>query len=337
MTINSENLILLSIVIPNYNKSYYTKICIESLLENALSERYLKDIEIIIISNGSSGEDLKNLECFESNNVRIIRNETNLGFAGGNNLGCSIARGKLIMFLSHDTMVTPGWFRELVKVFEEHPDIGAGQCKLVEMRDKETIQSSGTKINLWFGNVIPDKGRGQKNSSYRAKLQDTAGCGAALVIRRDVIALLDTVFDEDYFVNFEDMDLSFRIFLLGYRVVLLPNSVVYHHDHNSNKLSDKESIFRRYHTIKNVIFTYIKDLELHNLLFNLVAFILSNFIISLAQALYRRNQMYIVIYFKAILWDLKHIGLILKKRKIIQGNRKVSDNYIFSRICSNFG
>jgi GT2 family glycosyltransferase len=120
-TFIKKNNINLSIVLLCFNKLEYTRQCIDSVLKNTINDRY----ELIVVNNGSTDGTYEYLNKIKNNNINIIHNESNLGFAKGMNIGAKNANGKYLILLNNDTIVGEGWEVELIKALESDENIFA--------------------------------------------------------------------------------------------------------------------------------------------------------------------------------------------------------------------
>ena len=211
------------VLVLSYNGSRYLGDCLSSLRQTL----YPKDaFEILVVDNGSTDDSVALIRR-DWPEVRIIENGKNLGFAGGNNIGLIYAVERdfdYVYLLNQDTVVTPGFLVETVKAAGTDPAIGAIQSKLLLFDDPGRINTIGNEIHyLGFGFA----------GGYRTldRDLDTAeipyGSGACVLLR--VSALKDVgLFNEDFFLYQEDLDLGWRLRLAGYRILRAPRSVVYH-------------------------------------------------------------------------------------------------------------
>lgn len=259
----------LSIIILNYNTKELTLKCVESVVKNSKG----LDHEIIIIDNGSD-EKLEKNKSF-----KLINSKTNLGFAGGNNIAKKYAKGEYILFLNSDTEVEKDTLTRTLTYMDEHPEIGALTCKLVlpsgEL-DKDARRSFPTpwvafthfsgldkvlpksKIfaKYWYGYQSPDK------TQEVDVLQ-----GAYFLTRKKI---LDEVgwFSDDYFLDGEDIDLSFKIKQLGYKIIYYPVVSILHIKKASKK---KRSLKSKMAGVNSMEIFYKKFLwERYPLVLNLV-------------------------------------------------------------------
>jgi len=312
-----------SIVIVNYNGVKFIKRCLESVLNDNYT-----NFEVILIDNASadgSFELVKNLFGLYPH-LRIIRSNENLGYVGGNNIGFKYSKGKYVIFLNQDVEVNQHWLRELIKVMESDPTIGAAQCKLLRLYDKRRIDSTGQLIDfLGYGHPRGDENKGQYAHMEEIFYAD----GAALTVRRQIIDEVSfdgLPFDPDYSpMYYEDADLCWRIRLRGYKVMFVPGSIVYHA--RSAAELHKMSSHLIFSHVKNRIATLIKNYSLKNLLRYMPLLLVFEAIRAII--LLKIKPSHSIAILRAILWNLKNLNGTWRKRLIIQRLvRKVSDSYL---------
>jgi len=212
---------LVSIIILNYNARKYLKACLSSVLSSKYDNK-----EVIFVDNASTDGSVELVvKNFGDKGIKIVQLDKNYGFSVGNNEGAKRARGEYIVFLNPDTEVHPNWLGSLVKVMEEDATIGIAQ-PLVLMMDKTRIDTAGCWINpygLVFTLGHGDKYRNQFSGVY--EIFYAKGC--ALMVRRDLWERLGG-FSSLFFTYYEETDLCWRAWRLGYRVVCVPDSIIYH-------------------------------------------------------------------------------------------------------------
>src|ERR1019366_8002014 len=110
-----------SIVILTHNQLAHTKTCLESIARHTPEAH-----ELILVDNGSTDGTADYLREYAARHRRVvvIANRTNRGFAAGNNQGLALATGSQVLLLNNDTVVTPGWLGNMLKVLREHPQVG---------------------------------------------------------------------------------------------------------------------------------------------------------------------------------------------------------------------
>ena len=226
----------LSLVVLSWNTREITVACLESILANPPSVPW----ELIIIDNASSdgsGEAIK--ERFGSfPEVKIVLNDANLGFTGGNNQGISLAQGRVIGLLNSDTIVPPNALDSLYTFLIEHDEVGVVGPTLVHENGNPTT-SFGYFPTAWsvfttaflpgwiWGNarralgVVPDK-------TMTAPMEVDYVSGAAFFIKREVIEKVGAFDSETFFAYFEETDWCLRIKRAGWKVVFLPQVRIVH-------------------------------------------------------------------------------------------------------------
>jgi GT2 family glycosyltransferase len=215
----------LAIVILTWNGKDDTLACLASLEEAGFPR---EQDAVVVVDNGSSDMTLNAVEeSFPW--VERVQNPSNFGFAAGNNVGIrwAITRAfPYIMLLNNDTEVPPGALDTLVAYMEEHPEVGAVQPLLVRHGDRNLIDSSGVELFSLPGARDRQIER-PVDEAPKAAERVFGACAAAAVYRTAPLRKA-CLLDEAFFVLLEDVDLSFKIRLEGYDIVLVPEARVYH-------------------------------------------------------------------------------------------------------------
>lgn len=208
-----------SVVIVNHNGKHHLGTCLAGL-----QAQTGPSFEIILVDNASSDGSVEWVrESFPS--VMVVAVDSNLGFAAGNNRGATEARGSLLAFLNNDTRVEPGWLMALRHGLESGDRIAMTTSRIVYMHDPTILDSGGDGITRAGGAF--KHGHGGPATAYLRRREVFGACGAAFLILRSVFETVGG-FDEDFFLSHEDVDLSYRVRLLGYRCVYIPEAVVRH-------------------------------------------------------------------------------------------------------------
>jgi hypothetical protein len=320
-----NNLPLVSIVIVNYNGKEFLRECIDSVLHSLYP-----NFEIIVVDNGSKDGSQNFIQSLPKkfSVIKFIFNEINVGPAKARNQALEIAKGKYVAFIDNDTRVDPNWLINAIKVFESDLTIGACQCKLILEGTNNIIDSVGEY--LWqYGFLVHIVTPGEEKDigKYDKIFEVFAAKSAGMIARKDVLDKTG-YFDEDYFIYMEESDLCWRIWLQGYRVVLIPNSIVYHKFGTSSViLREKINYLTKFHGTKNHILTLIKNLELKNLFKILPIHVLLWIGISFF-FLFRRRQNEAKWILDGILWNIRNYKKVKEKRERVQKSRIVSDQEI---------
>lgn len=238
-----------AVVVPNWNGADSLGDCLDSLLAQSLKAR------VIVVDNGSVDGSLKLLERYSD--IEVILHDRNLGFAGGVNAGFrrAIEDGvKYAATLNNDAVADKDWLRQLVAALDKNPKAGIATAKILTA-DGKKIDSTGDYLTVW-GLPYP-RGRGESGlDKYDSEVDVFGASGGASLYR---VKMLEEIglFDEAFFAYYEDVDLSFRAQLAGWKVRYVPSAVVYH---QIGATSGKLKGFTAYQTMKNQPLVLYKNL-----------------------------------------------------------------------------
>lgn len=318
-----------SVVVVNYNGQKYLETCIKSVL-NIRSYK----IELIIVDNASTDGSIEfiNNVMKDDPRVSLIQNKKNYGPAYARNRGSEVAKGEYIAFLDNDTRVHENWLIESIKYFENDKEIGACQCKLILEDSIDIIDCVGEYLGqTGFLVQLAVTGEERDHGQYNDIIEIFAAKSAGMIVRKNVLLKVGG-FDEDFFMYMEESDLCWRIWLQNYKVVLMPNSIVYHKSGTSSViLPEHINYFVKFHGTKNYISTLLKNLEVTNL-FKILSLHLSGWIAIILFFLSKKQLSSVKYITHGLLWNLKYIRNIIKKRRVIQNQRKITDNILLPKI-----
>jgi GT2 family glycosyltransferase len=210
----------------------------------------LAGIETICVDNGSSdGSDEEVERRFPG--VELVRNDANLGFAGGSNVGIrrALDRGAdWVLLLNNDAVAEPGLEAALERVARDRPDAGILACKVL-FEDGRTVMYAGASFNTLLGYSGRRRGFGQAD---RADARHDVGRadGAAMALSRELLERIGFL-DEELFAYVEDVDLSLRARAAGFAVVFVPDAVVRHK--GSASTGGSASTHNLYYDTRNTI------------------------------------------------------------------------------------
>jgi hypothetical protein len=310
---------LVSIIILNYNGREFLEKCLGSVLKTDYP-----NFEVIFIDNASTDGSHELVETLFSadNRIIMIRNKSNLGFAGGNNVGVRMARGEYIVFLNNDTEVEQDWLSELVKVISSNPTIGAAQSKIL-LTEEGSINLGG--FIDYVGIDSRPRNHWQKNHATSKIKEVFYASGAAMIVKKKLLNEVG-LFDPTYFIYNEETDLCWRIRLSGYRIVAVPQSIVYHKCRGT--MAKRPKSYSLFLHRRNHISTLIKNYEFRNLSKYLPVY----FVLMLLHGIYvmLRGEMDITTsYIKATLWNVKNFQYVYSRRLEVQHYiRKIPDKQI---------
>lgn len=238
---------LVSFITVNYNGLGDTIEMITSLKKIIKSVSY----EIIVVDNASRKDEISSLKELFSD-IICIKSEKNLGFAGGNNLGIDIAKGKYLFFINNDTYILDDNINYLIERLEFDKKIGGVSPKLLFHEPFNTIQFAGftpfTKVTLRneiIGYCEPD------DEKFNTPQITPYLHGAAMVIKKEVIEKVGKM-PELFFLYYEEMDWCEMIKRAGYELWYEPKCVVYHKESRSTGKENSLKVY--YHTRNRLLF-----------------------------------------------------------------------------------
>lgn len=215
----------IAVCILNYNGAQLLKKFLPSVIE------FSQNAEIYVIDNQSSDDSCAMLSR-DFPEIKLIENEDNYGFTGGYNHGLSNINEELLVLLNSDVEVTSGWLEPLVAAFEDS-DVAACQPKILAQREKNQFEYAGAAGGFidWLGYPFC-RGRIFETTEvdqgqYDQPLQIFWASGACMVVRSDVFKRVGG-FDLSFFAHMEEIDLCWRMQNIGYKIMCIPKSVVYH-------------------------------------------------------------------------------------------------------------
>lgn len=303
-----------SIIIVNWNGKKHLSECLNGLRQQIYKPQY-----IALADNGSSDGSIE----FVAQNypeVNIIPFTKNLGFSLANNIVFKTIKTEFVALLNNDAVAHPLWLKNLVNALRAYPEAGFVASKMVFYDHPEIIDRAGDGYTIAGTGIL--RGRGMHENSYNRQEWIFGACAGAALYRTCMLGDIG-LFDEDFFLLFEDVDLSFRAQLRGYKCLYVPEAIVYH---KASSSIDYDSPLSVYYSHRNLEWVYIKNVPsrvffktiLFHLFYDLVAF------------LYFSINGKMKYFIKAKRDALKDIKKMLKKRRRIQNNKKVDDNYIWS-------
>ena len=299
---------LVSVIVVNWNGQQYLQNCFASLEQQTYS-----NIEIILADNASTDSSV---DVTRQHFPRVIihRLPENMGYTGGNNAGARVAKGKYLFFLNNDTRVDAHCLSRLVQRAESHSALGVLGCRELTY-EGESLISEGVSADI-FG--YPCDG---KKIFYAD--------GAALFIRCDLFSSLNG-FDSRHFACFEDLDISWRARLRGYRVVCEPTAIIYHKigGTSNNEYGSAQYVttpWRRKNSERNNLRNLLKNYSVNSLFFILPIYLMLNLMEFVFLCALGKFKIAADVYLKSWAYNLRILPDTLGERKIIQQTRKVSD------------
>ena len=304
-----------SAIVVNWNGKDVLSGCLQSLLKQDY-----ENLETWVSENGSEdGSQAMVREFFPS--VRLLENGKNLGFGSAVNRVLEKAEGDYFLFLNNDLELAPDCIGQLVDLLVSDQHIGAAIPKILYHPDGKKPSPNNSAVINSFGVLVNYTGIACPNLVDQQDKDDLplteTACGGIFMFRREVYEQVGG-FDEDLFLYHEDHDLSWRIRLGGWKLMVTPKSVCYHH-YNFNK-----GVQKFYRSEKNRLHILFKNMECKTLVLIFPALV----VVELAQIVHALVHGWLGLKIKSYFEILGQFMRIAQKRRQIRSFRKVNDKEI---------
>ena len=324
---------LVSVVIPHY---------LGDILSECLAFVYARTqgypFEVIVADDqprddGSLGRALSRFP-----DIRIVKTggghgKPSKGMGAGCNRGLEVARGRYAMLLNTDVEVAEGWLHPLVAAVEADGTVGACQPKVLSIRDRQRFDSGGAAggmidvlgypfcLGRMFDTVEEDSGQ------YDRTRDIFWAMGGAMFLR---VSCLETtgLMDEGFYMHMEEIDLCWRLYLAGYRVISVPQSVVYHYGGWS---LGAERLKKAYLNHRNSLVMVLKNWSAAHLAWIFPARVCLE-AATVLMAVSKRDWKHPLAALAGILWVLTHPVDILRRRRAAQRSRTATDGEVVKRM-----
>jgi|TARA_B110001454_G_scaffold127604_1_gene118975 GT2 family glycosyltransferase len=272
-----------------------------------------QNIELIVVDNNST--DNSQNECKQKfPQIKLIQNQNNSGYCGGNNIGIKEAKGEFLVILNPDTVVEPNLIEILINKYSIHGE-GLYQPKILSLEDKQILESTGNMIHIFGFGFARDKGNLDNNEINKVTKVGYAA-GTCLFSSKKIFLKLK-LFDEFLFLYHDDLDLGWRAAQKGIISYIVPQAKIYHAESYSLKWSQKKFFWlernRRYclmtHYSKNTLNKINREL------------LITEFLIWIVYI----SKGFLSAKIKAELDLIKNKELIIKKQKEIENEKVISD------------
>ena len=301
-----------SVIVVNWNRARLLQECL-----CALSRQSYSNFEIILVDNGSSDDSVSLVkENFPA--VKVVELAENRGFTGGNSAGLEVANGDFIALVNNDARTDRDWLKKLLQPMLADPSVGICASKLI-IDGTEVIDSAGN--GLTTGGVGFNRGLGTDMQHFSVSELVFGACGAAALYRRSMLAKIG-FFDEEFFLYDEDIDLSFRAQLAGWKCKYVSDAVAHH---KGNESSERLSDLHVYYHTRNLELVWMKNMPgglilrfLHHKLIQEVA--------AFGYLCLRHGRW--KPFFRAKRDVIRMLPNLSKKRREVQRRRRVSNKYL---------
>lgn len=307
---------LVSIIIVNYNGKKWLQKCLDSLFDQTYT-----NFEIIVVDNNSSDDSVNFLKSqYSDKRLHIIEHTENSGFAGGNNIGISSAKGDYILLLNNDTWVDFDFLETIVNFYH------ANSYDIVAPYENDYNNTKQSQYSIQidvFGHPIYH----MQSNNLNFYLS-----GVSMFFRKNFY-LSTGGLDNNFFMYFEEIDWFWRVLLFGGTFAHVSNIYVHHAGAGSTGSGIKylSFLWRNQNTLQMLL----KNYSWYNLMWVLPLYIVQNFFEIIFMIILLKP--YIAFsYIQGWWFNIVHLPSILKKRRSVQKHRKISDNIIMKSMYKGF-
>jgi GT2 family glycosyltransferase len=310
--------------------SFNGKAFLQRCLDGVLSQTY-RPTEVCLLDNASE-DGTVDFVATNFPTVKLISSRVNLGFAGGHNVIIRQAQSSFVLVLNQDAFLSPTFLEELITVVKDRPEVGIAGGKLYSLRKAELNTDGGEVIDMtWldiekkrrqvcYAQSQPDKG--QAAVPTFAFVMD----GAAMLLRRTMLEEIQIdgeYYDEDFFAGKEDVDISWRAQLCGWKCLYVPSAIGHHFRTFTPKDRRSEiSVVLRTSSVRNRYLLMLKNDLVKHFVRHFPHIAVYDLKILAYILLYERSSL------EGYVQALRLVPRALRKRRVIMGRKKVDDAYI---------
>lgn len=243
---------VVSVILVNYKGAEDTITCLRSFVEiDWPRDRF----ELIVVDNDSRDGSVDKIRAAVPAAI-VVDAGSNTGFAGGCNLGVAHSTGEYVAFINNDARPDSGWIRAAVEAFESDQEIGAVASKVLDWSGNLIDYADGSLT--WYGMGYKREAEKPDSAEFNTPKDVLFGTGAAMFVRAALYREMGG-FDERFFMFYEDVDLGWRLNILGHRMRYVPTSLAFHKHHVTMK---KFGNFRETYLLeRNALMSMYKNLD----------------------------------------------------------------------------
>jgi len=292
----SANQPLVSVITVNWNNLAVTCDLVRSIKEN----NTYHNVEIIVVDNASS-EDPTETFLREHSSVKIIRNNKNLGFSGGNNVGIRAAKGDYLFLVNNDTEFTSNLIGELLNIFHNYPNAGVACPKFHYHYAKGTIEYAGySRVNIFTGKNFMIGYREKDEGQYNTIKETNYAHGGAMMVSKKVIETVGMM-PEDFFLYYEEFDWCERIRKKGFKIYYQPNALIYHKE---SMTTGKMSPLKTFYLTRNRILFMRRNVSLPGFAVFMIYFMFFTIPKNTLDFMVKKQKEHLRSFWRGILWHL---------------------------------
>jgi len=304
LSVMKTNQPLISIITINWNSTAVTCDFLRSINE----QNTYSNIEVIVVDNASKENPTAAfLSVYPS--VKIICNDSNLGFSGGNNAGIRAAKGDYLFIVNNDTEFTSGLLEGLLEIFEQHPEAGVACPKFHYFFEKGTIEYAGyNPVNILTGRNSMIGSRQKDEGQFNEVKETEYAHGGGMLVPRKVIDEVGLM-PEEFFLYYEELDWSVQIRRKGFKIYFQPKSLIYHKE---SMTTGKMSPLKTFYLTRNRILFMRRNVPLAGRSVFFLYFTLFTIPKNTISFLAKRQTSHLKSFWKGVLWHFtstKHQAL----------------------------
>ena len=299
----------ISVIVVTFNSALYVERCVESLLAQTVSAS-----SIVVVDNRSTDGTCEKLTRF-GDQIYLVQNSENLGFALGNMIGADMCRkSTYIALLNPDAFAAPNWLESLGSQARKYPHYSFFASAQYVEGEETMVDGFGDALHV--SGIAWRRGYQKKITVDQLQSKFFSPCGAAAMYKTSDFLRVGG-FDQDFFCYFEDVDLVCRMRLLGMTGVLVPDARV---DHIGSATSGgRHSEFSVYYGHRNMVWSFVKNTPLPLMVVLVIPHIVMTVAMVVAHAFSGRARVII----RAKLDALAGLPHVFKKRQAIQVARVI--------------
>jgi GT2 family glycosyltransferase len=289
---------LVSIITLNYNRSELTLQLLQSL-------QYLAypNVEILVCDMNSREDQAKILSAISFPNTIVLFSKVNRGFAGGNNWGIEHSKGEYVLLINNDTVVEPELVGKLLNALQSSTDIGVVSPKIRHFYDKQIVEYAGFRPMNFYTGQTSSIGYKEVDRPELNNAGETASAhGCAMMIARKTLSEIGGLCD-DYFLYYEEWDLSLRLQEKNYKAWYEPSTTVFHLESQSVGLNNP---LREYFLTRNRILLIRRFATSYQLVIFVLFFTFCSLPVNLLRFVVKNQFAQLKAFLKGVLWNLRN-------------------------------
>ncbi|MEM2703847.1 MAG: glycosyltransferase family 2 protein [Candidatus Bathyarchaeia archaeon] len=321
---------LVSIVVLNYNGLKHLKTCLDSVLSTDYP-----NFEVIVVDNGSTDDSVEFIRSTYPS-LKLLRLSKNIYAAGGYMVGVLAARGKYVAILNNDVEVDRNWLKPLVEALEGMSWVAAADVKYRNFFDRRRFDDSAA-AGRWIDYFGNNYTRGVNELDLGQYDKPAYIFGVLTIFKRNILIKVGG-FDTSYLFGYEDIDLGWRLNLAGYKVLYVPQAIIYHKSgattRDKHAQRPKPEFF--YLNKRNRLITLMKNYSAINMISTL-SITLLEYYLSMWYFFASRKKVYGLQLARAIWYIFRNLRKVIEKRVSVQQLRVLSDKDIKKRMVPYSG